>query len=886
MKVDISYFDIIILGVYFLAIILIGLYYGKEKFTFRSFTLGNKRFSTRALVATISVTIIGGNSVIGISEQVNKVGWIILIVLFCDVVRMVVSARFIAPRFKKFPHALTLGDIFVEKYGKLGKIFVGLLGTLYTLTILGAQIAALSYICSYIVGVEKFYATLFSMSIVILYTTVGGIKSVVYTDILQFLILIIMLSIMLYFCVDSNHINLIEKGFHVYDKDFPYISLSIAFLIPYVSPDLAQRFLMAKDENQASHSFFIASIFHLPLYVIVGIFALSIKFGNPSVPADQTFFYALDNFVPIGIKGFLIAGLAAITMSTADSMLNCASTTFVHDVIKPLYWKKLLDRTSVKLARLFTIILGFSALLVTMNFKTVMEIIIASQYLWIPTVLIPILSILFNFSIKKKLLPYPIIGALLIIIFWKIFDLKSVFHFDSIVPAILVNLIVFALCYIFPKNHKMSRLHKIIKNMKSWVLKIYYKVIHSSIRYKFFNVVTPFSHIEYDIFAIFSLLMSSFGIFLHKSPAFSSPFIFVLTAQSIIFSFLILLRRSFLSYQKFIRVLWKIFICYNFCLYPSLLAYLSDFDYATVLNFVTCLILLFSLLSPFVFLYLNLCISLPVFFLYIIEHWGEIYISKDTTRVVSAFLCFLFGNIALILRFAKIKMERRIEGMKILAGSIAHEMRTPFAALNSSMNFLKELNGTDKLASEHISQSLSVIQRANNTITLVLSNMKKDFGAMKQESKDLNVIAGEIIKSYSFLESEKDFFSFEPDDEDCFVSLDSMLTEQVVFNLLKNAIFQRKKHGKGNIILKVRKNTLIVEDTVIGLKESFMKNMFNTLVSGESTGTGLGLAFCKLVMEKMDGSITCESEYLKYTRFVLKFKPSSINNVKRKGIEI
>ena len=68
-------------------------------------------------------------------------------------------------------------------------------------------------------------------------------------------------------------------------------------------------------------------------------------------------------------------------------------------------------------------------------------------------------------------------------------------------------------------------------------------------------------------------------------------------------------------------------------------------------------------------------------------------------------------------------------------------------------------------------------------------------------------------------------------------------------------------------------NYLIVKDTATGIPKDFLPKIFDQFETKKSTsgGTGLGLAFCKMVMESYGGKIECNSELGKYTEFVLSF---------------
>ena len=96
-----------------------------------------------------------------------------------------------------------------------------------------------------------------------------------------------------------------------------------------------------------------------------------------------------------------------------------------------------------------------------------------------------------------------------------------------------------------------------------------------------------------------------------------------------------------------------------------------------------------------------------------------------------------------------------------------------------------------------------------------------------------------------------------------------------IFNLLKNAIYYVEKAGKGNITIKLKRgrklNQLIFTDTGTGISKDIMPHIFEHFFTKTENGVGIGLAFCKMVMQNLDGDMTCESHEGEHTKFTLSF---------------
>ena len=104
-----------------------------------------------------------------------------------------------------------------------------------------------------------------------------------------------------------------------------------------------------------------------------------------------------------------------------------------------------------------------------------------------------------------------------------------------------------------------------------------------------------------------------------------------------------------------------------------------------------------------------------------------------------------------------------------------------------------------------------------------------------------------------------------------------LLIIHTLFNLLKNSLYYVQQSGKGDILIELQiennSTAIKVHDTGPGIPRSRQKEIFNRFytTTDEGLGTGIGLSFCKMVMESLGGSITCDSVEGEYTTFILTF---------------
>ncbi len=233
--------------------------------------------------------------------------------------------------------------------------------------------------------------------------------------------------------------------------------------------------------------------------------------------------------------------------------------------------------------------------------------------------------------------------------------------------------------------------------------------------------------------------------------------------------------------------------------------------------------------------------------------------------------------------------EEKVRKSQIIAGSIAHEIRNPFSKLKYHFDQIdtkvlgKESIDLGNQSSEEIKE---LHQALNESKRAVLSGTRF-IDAMLAE------IRGDTLKSELFsLHSASELtisaindFSFNKPENRQRVSLtledfvfwgDDTLFSFVIFNLLKNATYYFEQYPESKIDIKLSRgktaNTLLVTDYGPGIPESNLPHLFDDLFTdGKDSGTGLGLAYCKRVMEAFKGNISCTSQQGVYATFKLSF---------------
>lgn len=234
-----------------------------------------------------------------------------------------------------------------------------------------------------------------------------------------------------------------------------------------------------------------------------------------------------------------------------------------------------------------------------------------------------------------------------------------------------------------------------------------------------------------------------------------------------------------------------------------------------------------------------------------------------------------------------------------LAATLAHEMRTPLATMRmQSMSIAKywpTLFQGYRLAVEHGLMEPSIrswhmevlsgmsngiareVEKSNAVIDMMLASTSMERpGNIAFERHSVGKCVAEALERYPFDEDMKDRVKLMLEDDFEFYGSDTLLVS-VLFNLLKNGIHAVKASGKGEIriatVVSQGRNTLSVTDTGSGIPRKVLPHIFKSFYSTKHVagGAGIGLSFCKKVMDAFKGSIKVESTEGEYTTFLLEF---------------
>lgn len=464
--------DLIIFILYAVIMLFIGFFFYRKNQGIEDYFVGGRQMSSWHVGLSVVATDVGGGFSIGLGGLGFTMGISGSWMLFTGLLGAWLSAVLLIPqvcRLSKKIDLLTFPQIFSHYYGPRTAIiaavisFIGYLGFTSSQILAGAKLASATF------PTVDFTTLLVSMGIfTVIYTAVGGLKAVIFTDTIQWLILMVgLIAVGLpiaYYAVGGY--DAIAASVPAEFLQFTNISWSqiinwsiIIIPIWFIGMTLYQRIFACKNERDAKKAWFIAGLFEWPIMALLGVslgLIAKAAYVQGLLPGMQTddpelgLPILLATVLPIGFLGLLMSAYFSAIMSTADSCLMAASGNFVTDLLGRFV--KLSDSAILRISQLSTLVLGFFAVFIALYMTSVLELMLLSYSFMVSGLFIPVLGILFlkNHSALAANSAMLLGGGSTILLV--IMDVKIPYELDVNAVGLSLSLLVYATIHTLSKN--------------------------------------------------------------------------------------------------------------------------------------------------------------------------------------------------------------------------------------------------------------------------------------------------------------------------------------------------------------------------------------------------------------------------------------------------
>ena len=415
---SLQFLDFLAMLAYFLVLIWIGVSVvrAKEKNSkIDSFLAADRNMNLVQTTSSAAATDIGGGFSIAMGGLGFTLGvsgsWMIAV----SGLSVVMVSFLMVPKVKRWSDkvkGLTTGDLFEARFdrrtGTLAAVVIGLAW----FTFVGGQIIAGGKLLQVTLNMNLTFAVLLSGAIILAYTTMGGLKAVIYTDVFQMFVLMIGIVFI------AVPIGLIEVGgwgamvekFNSSPETEDLLNWGAVgwqqmlgwffavFPVWFISIAAMQRIVAARDVKTAQRGFFLTGIpIEWPLFAIgstmIGLIArfLIPDLADPELATPMIIMQLL----PAGIAGLVIAAYIAAVMSSADSCLMGPVAIFTNDIYKKYLKPQSSQEQLVRVARYTTIFLGILAIATAYLIPNVLDLILYAYTFGSAGIFFPMLGLLF-----------------------------------------------------------------------------------------------------------------------------------------------------------------------------------------------------------------------------------------------------------------------------------------------------------------------------------------------------------------------------------------------------------------------------------------------------------------------------------------------------------
>ncbi|MDD3813812.1 MAG: sodium:solute symporter family protein [Desulfocapsaceae bacterium] len=442
----------VIIFVYLLVVLGVGVLAGRNITNLREYAVAGKSYGTLIIFATLSASFIGGGFSMGNAERVFLVGITNIVALWGFSLKELLVARFIAPRMAQYPDAISVGNIMEIHYGTVAKIFAGIFGFILCAGILGAQVGAMGYVFNLFLGIERIWGIMLGCGIVIIYATIGGMNSVIWTDVVQFVILGIGMPLTLYFgiqhaggiaavsaAIPASHLSLPTQPVAL----LSLASLFLTFLFgETLVPPYLQRLLINRDVKKIARGTYLSGLFSIPFFAITGLIGIVALALDPSVNPNLAMPYVIKQSLSPLFQGIVIAAIISIVMSSADSFLNAAAICFSNDIVRPLRRQAMAPLTELRMARAITLVVGVLSVIFAISIESVLGILIYAYNFWAPIILVPLACAILGASVSRSRFLAGAAAGIAAVLIWS-YWLGKPWGIDGLVVGVFANLGVF-----------------------------------------------------------------------------------------------------------------------------------------------------------------------------------------------------------------------------------------------------------------------------------------------------------------------------------------------------------------------------------------------------------------------------------------------------------
>ncbi len=385
---------LIILGLYFLVLVLIGMVASKRVKGLSDYYVGGKNVGFWAVSFSARATGESGWLLLGLTGMGAIAGVSAYWVVIGELLGVGISWFFMAKPFKRLTDeydAVTIPDFLEGRFKPKTHLLRSIAATalaVFVIIYVSAQIDTTGKAFESLLGMNYFAGALAGFLIVVAYIFIGGFLAAVWSDVFQGVMMflgLMLLPLIAWFAVDSGEamvdglramdpglLSIWGGGDDVWMNVFTILGFTMIGLGFLGSPQIYVRFISVRNEGELNKGRWVAMAFTLltdTAAVSIGLLGryLFTEVGQDAesvfgVGAEDVLITMVENLLPLVLVGFYIAIVLSAIMSTIDSLLIVASSAITRDFYQKIFHPDIADNKLAKLSRYVTLTMAIFAL--------------------------------------------------------------------------------------------------------------------------------------------------------------------------------------------------------------------------------------------------------------------------------------------------------------------------------------------------------------------------------------------------------------------------------------------------------------------------------------------------------------------------------------------
>lgn len=425
-----DWIDIVIFAVYFILMLGIGFFYLNKNEDERDYYTGGGNMKPAHVGLSVVATDVGGGFSIGLGGLGFTMGLSGSWMLFTGLIGAWISAALLIPKVFDWQkahgkHFLTLPQVFGFLYNKRVAFLAAIICIIGYTGFTSSQLLAGAKLTSATFPQMGTTSMLWIMgAIAVGYTMMGGMKAVIFTDTIQWIILLVGL---IGVAIPLAWIKLGGlAGIQPYLRDDMLSLTNITWqdivnwtvtIVPiwFVGMTLYQRIFACKDVKNAKKAWYIAGVLEWPFMAFTGVLLgllANVAMQKGIIPeitdSELGLPFLIKNILPVGFTGVVLAAYFSAVLSTADSCLMAASGSVVGDLV-PKGQKENRKRV-VRISQISTLAIGVLAIWLASEMENVLSLMLYAYAFMVSGLCVPVIAAM----VLKKRYPQPALVSMIL----------------------------------------------------------------------------------------------------------------------------------------------------------------------------------------------------------------------------------------------------------------------------------------------------------------------------------------------------------------------------------------------------------------------------------------------------------------------------------------